>query len=438
MFSIHNTIGWLTIVTPRSSLVFIVAVSGACQPATRASDEGIHRARTTKTCAEGAIIGMSGYRSRAMNEPVRLLVGTLSPSRFCLVSESGSPEAEVVWESTDPDEFAGPACGTLFNQASDGGSVLYLGFQKKVSGLLFSQRLSAWSLPERKVIWNSTESTPGDDFAHIVVSIPDIDMDGIPDILVGAPETYFSANRLSGPGYVRAVSGRTGVTIWEAKGENDGDCFGWSACLFRDYDGDGVTDLCIGAPRVSDNHAPSSLHPYVQIVSGKSGRKLHQVKNNISVGSIPQSWFGYSVLSGVDCDEDHVPDLVVGDPGSPDNLAVLSGVGFATIRTVGDPCAQTSGFGTTIVSVDFLGDGDSKYILVGQPEGCANGNRSGALVLLSVSTGNVQTIIAGARPQDALGELISIAKVMKDHCIVACAVSSQKEVRYIDVRPPIK
>jgi hypothetical protein len=89
-------------------------------------------------------------------------------------------------------------------------------------------------------VFNGLQS--GDLFGSSVDGVPDIDGDGIWDIVVGARQGS------SQPGYIGVYSGATWNTVHVLSGTMPGDEFGHSIAMAGDVNGDGISDVAIGAP----------------------------------------------------------------------------------------------------------------------------------------------------------------------------------------------
>lgn len=81
---------------------------------------------------------------------------------------------------------------------------------------------------------------PGEEFGSAVANAGDVDGDGVPDILIGAPG--------NGSGYARLYSGATRRPLLDISGQRRAERFGTAAARIGDLDGDGVPDFAISAP----------------------------------------------------------------------------------------------------------------------------------------------------------------------------------------------
>jgi hypothetical protein len=185
-------------------------------------------------------------------------------------------------------------------------------------------------------------------FGSALAFLGDVDGDGVPDFAVGAAsETSSFWEGASGttPGYVRVYSGRDRRVLWEASGTRRHDGFGTSIAAIGDLDGDGVSDMAVGAPgRLSGTIA--HRRGYVRILSGRDGTVLRTIEEPLpSVGSRDRdedsSQFGFSVLGPGDLDGDRIPDLVVGAPGlrsgkARGGIEYFSGATGALLRVISD------------------------------------------------------------------------------------------------------
>ena len=86
-------------------------------------------------------------------------------------------------------------------------------------------------------------ATAGDSFGWAVSSAGDVNHDGRPDIVVGAPQFWTGA----GPGFAYIYSGRTYDLIRTLSGDVTGDQLGSGTGWTRDINHDGVPDQIIGA-----------------------------------------------------------------------------------------------------------------------------------------------------------------------------------------------
>ena len=83
-----------------------------------------------------------------------------------------------------------------------------------------------------------------DNFGQSVSSVGDVNGDGTPDLIVGAP---FDDNNGNDSGSARVLSGSDGSVIYTFDGDNSLDFSGRSVSDAGDINGDGIDDFIVGA-----------------------------------------------------------------------------------------------------------------------------------------------------------------------------------------------
>lgn len=154
-----------------------------------------------------------------------------------------------------------------------------------------------------------------DQFGHSVDGGHFIDLDSVPDFIIGMP----NRNPGSAPaaGSAAVYDGATATLVYLIEGSALADNLGNSVALTGDVDGDGFGDFIVGA-RLMDaggqfDAGSAFLH------SGRDGALLHRID-----GVDPQDNCGDSVVGGADIDGDGFADYAVAAPFA-DNVAILAG-----------------------------------------------------------------------------------------------------------------
>jgi hypothetical protein len=109
------------------------------------------------------------------------------------------------------------------------------------------------------------------ELGHAMLAVPDLDGDGLPDIVVSGPE-YGLMN-----GIVIAWSPASGKRIWEVTGEFFSN-LGTSLDLLDDVDADGVRDLLVGGGDHDLDDAFWRANGTVRVLSGANGKLLDIVQ----------------------------------------------------------------------------------------------------------------------------------------------------------------
>lgn len=188
----------------------------------------------------------------------------------------------------------------------------------------------------------------------------DVNKDGIPDIVVGAPYTTVGENTVQGQVYVFSGKDDALLLTLDNPQPTAGGVFGWHIDAVGDQDKDGVPDFLVGAPYQNVNNVIAQGSAYV--LSGATGKLLFSLKDPLPG---PYSVFGYTVAAGPDVNQDGVPELLVGAPYQSVDQFHIQGEVFLFngrdgrhLTTFDNPYPhQGSSFGYTIVSPgDINGD----------------------------------------------------------------------------------
>jgi hypothetical protein len=138
------------------------------------------------------------------------------------------------------------------------------------------------------------------DAVTALAAVGDVDGDGVTDLAVGASGNDRGVGR--GPGRCTVHSGKDGRELFTVRGASDGDRFGEAVVGVGDVDGDGKGDVAVGARAARGSGT-------VAVYSGSSGKCIWE-----RIGDSPGSAFGRALAATGDLNGDKVPDIVVGAP----------------------------------------------------------------------------------------------------------------------------
>ncbi len=159
-------------------------------------------------------------------------------------------------------------------------------------------------------IIDNPQPQAGASFGLHVTSAGDLNNDNISDLLVGAP--YQDVGNLEAQGAAFAFSGQDGsvlMTLYDPVPRPYAG-FGWMVSATTDTNADGIPEILVGAPfqTVDEYHVQGEVFLY----NGRDGRHLTTFDN-------PQphqgSMFGYTFASPGDINDDQIPEFVFGTPG---------------------------------------------------------------------------------------------------------------------------
>jgi hypothetical protein len=250
-----------------------------------------------------------------------------------------------------------------------------------------------------------SDSTAG--FGSAMVSLGDVNADGVADLAIGSPSADMNANAtIDFVGRVAVYSGSDGSVIWSRNGASLTDELGWALATAGDLDGDGVLDLMVGAPGAGgDAFAPGA--GAMHLVSGVDGASL-----GTFTGEAPGDRFGHAVDGGIDVPPtgedqigDGVLDFMVGAPGSSAGGAasgrayVIDGATLTNRYVFTGEAGDEAGTSVAILGIGTLNPGSLARFAVGLPGRNADEGR----VDLYNAWGTFETPIPSPEPGSRFG-----------------------------------
>lgn len=221
------------------------------------------------------------------------------------------------------------------------------------------------TLAQERVYQFGEFATHGDDFGRAVSDVGDLDGDGVTDLLVGAP---FDDNAGTNAGVVWVHSGATGDVLWWRLGDWAGDNFGWALDSLGDINGDGTGDYIVGAPGWDNGGTWQANSGAVYVISGETGATIAFLPTNQLNANQ-----GYAVRGLGDITGDGVNDYAYSTPffdinGLTDNGSVTVHSGAGTQYLFARYGQENSAFyGYSIGAARATSSPATSRILVGAP-----------------------------------------------------------------------
>jgi len=149
-------------------------------------------------------------------------------------------------------------------------------------------------------------------FGYSVATAGDVDGDGYSDVIVGA-HLYDGGQTDEGRAYVYlgSASGLSGTPAWTAESDQASTAFGVSVATAGDVNGDGFSDVIVGAHRWDGGGQANEGRAFVYLgsASGLSATPAWTAESNQT-----DTGFGVSVATAGDVDADGYGDVIVGAP----------------------------------------------------------------------------------------------------------------------------
>ena len=224
----------------------------------------------------------------------------------------------------------------------------------------------------------------GDDVGYAIDGLEDVDLDGLPDILVGA-------RGVDGRGEARVISGGSVLLInpqivyrlTDPDGGDIGDRFGYAVSRIDDVDGDDVNDVLVGA-YLADSGVGADTGE-VFLFSGASGALIRALADPLGVAG---DEFGRGIAAVSDVDGDDVQDVLIGAPGF-DNFRgqalLMSSADGSVIARLSDPAAEPGDyFGYRVENgPDLDRDGTDEFLVGAFLDDTGRGVNSGSVTVFS-------------------------------------------------------
>jgi hypothetical protein len=157
--------------------------------------------------------------------------------------------------------------------------------------------------------WTAESNQTGAEFGTSVASAGDVNGDGFSDVIVGA-NTFDAGELDEGRAFVYhgSATGLSTTANWTAESNQAGAQFGYSVSSAGDVNGDGFSDVIVGV-RLFDNGETNEGRAYVYHGSASG---LGTTANWTAESNQADAWFGWSVASAGDVNGDGFSDVIVG------------------------------------------------------------------------------------------------------------------------------
>lgn len=262
--------------------------------------------------------------------------------------------------------------------------------------------------------WSTEGNQPLAAFGYSVASAGDVNGDGFSDVIVGA-HLYDNGHNEEGRAFVYhgSAAGLATIPAWTAESDQPGALFGQSVASAGDVNGDGYSDVIIGAPMfTNDQMQEGRVFVYLGSATGLSSTPWMTERSDANAS------FGASVACAGDVDGDGFSDVIIGSWRAPmGGLVVVHRGGPGGLDAM---AAWTTGtmnpgaaYGVSVASAgDVNGDGFSDIIVGASLYDQGQVDEGQAFIYRGSSAGleiNAAWIVEGGEPDARLGSSVASA-----------------------------
>ena len=228
---------------------------------------------------------------------------------------AGGLEGSAAWSATgEPNSNVGSAVAAAGDVNGDGFSDLLIGDSgyDDHRGKASLYQGTPWGLnPSYSFDWTAGGEQAANQFGYTLGAAGDVNGDGFSDLAVGAPA--YDGQRGKAYVFPGTPAGLSLTPFWIASGAYAGDQFARSVATAGDVNKDGYDDLVVGAPGNDDNGTSAGR---VYLFYG-SHAGLASAPGWSSAGVNSRDRFGAAAATAGDVNDDGFSDLAIGADGYP-------------------------------------------------------------------------------------------------------------------------
>ncbi|MCZ7583393.1 MAG: FG-GAP-like repeat-containing protein [Deltaproteobacteria bacterium] len=236
---------------------------------------------------------------------------------FAFHGGPNGPIASPVWsaEANQPNAAFGVSVAGAGDVDADGYDDVILGANfydsgQNNEGRAFLYRGSSTGL-KTTAAWTAESNQDNAWFGYSVAGAGDINGDGHTDVIVGA-YGYDAGEDGEGAAfvYLGMATGLTAAPVWTGQGNSVGAAYGWSVGGAGDVNGDGFSDIIVGAPDYTNGQTNEGIaHVYLGTSAGPLAAPAWSKESDNA-----DARFGTSVATAGDVNGDGFADIIVGAP----------------------------------------------------------------------------------------------------------------------------